>query len=101
MEEYTEIKLDEKAEDEPDNKPKEQPESKVDKKADDKPDNKAKEQLEFKVDDMVLRKDKNGGKWKVYQYWYLLTMGGLISVDVIPYNDETKHLLNTTDDYEL
>ena len=81
MEEYIEIKLDETVEDEPVNNTKEQP--------------------EFKVDDIVLRRDKRNGKWKVYQYWYLLTMGGLFDVDVIPYNDETKHLLNTTDDYEL
>lgn len=80
MEEYTEIKLDEKAEDEPVNKTKEQP--------------------EFKVDDMVLRRAKPDAEWKVFQYWYLLTMGGPYSFEIIPYNEETKHLLNTTGNYE-
>ena len=82
MEEYTEIKLDEKADDEPMNKIKEQP--------------------EFNVDDMVLRRAKPGEEWKVYQYWYILTMGGLCPlVEIIPYNEDTKHLLYTTDDYAL
>ena len=81
MEEYTEIKLEEKAKDEPVNKTKNQP--------------------EFKVDDMVLRRGSHDERWKIYQYWYLLSMGGLSSfVEIIPYNEETKHLLNTTDKYE-
>ena len=80
MEEYTEIKLDEKA--------------------DDKPVNKIKDPA-FKVDDMVLRRAKPGEEWKIYQYWYLLTMGGFCPlVEILPYNEETKHLLNTTDNYE-
>lgn len=100
MEEYTEIKLDEKVEDEPVNNTKEQPEFNVDEKAENEPVNKTKEHPEFKVDDMVLRREKRSGVWKVFQYWYILSMGGLDSAEIIPYNEETKHLLNTTGNYE-
>lgn len=82
MEEYQEIKLEEKAKDGPVNK--------------------TKNQQEFKVDDMVLRRGSHDERWKIYQYWYLLSMGGLSSfAEVIPYNEETKHLFNTTDNYTL
>lgn len=74
MEEYTEIKLDEKADDKP----------------------------EFNVDDMILRRAKPGEEWKAFQYWYVLLMGGLCPLEeIIPYNEDTKHLLYTTDDYAL
>ena len=82
MEEYTEIKLKEKVKDESVNK--------------------IKDQQEFKVDDMVLRRASPNDKWEIFQYWYLLSRGGFCPlVEIIPYNEETKHLLNTTDDYTL
>ena len=62
-------------------------------------------QFEFKPFDKVLVRDSNNGPWRANFYSYLDNNNDHICIHgiwnhCIPYNEETKHLLGTTNEYK-
>ena len=64
-----------------------------------------KQEYEFKPFDKVLVRDDNEKRWIPNFFWgkgdiMFRTIGGTFWNQCIPYNDQTAHLLGTTDDWE-
>ena len=62
-------------------------------------------QFEFKPFDKVLVRDSNNGPWRANFYSHLDNNNDAVCVHgiwnyCIPYNEETKHLIGTTNEYE-
>ena len=54
--------------------------------------------------DHILVRDSDKDLWKPMDVWYLFlsfTEKEISVIQILPYNDETKHLLNTTEEYIL
>lgn len=64
-----------------------------------------KQECEFKFRDLVLVRSSNKDKWCAAEFsnkdgkWYAV-FGGLYYEQCIPYNEQTAHLLGTTENYE-
>ena len=64
-----------------------------------------KKECEFEFLQPVLVRDGEGDSWKYGEFTFgrdglYYINGGINWVSCIPYNDQTKHLLGTTDDWE-
>ena len=54
----------------------------------------------FEPFDKILFRRDYASRWNAMEYWYFVRLIESFSPgQIIPYNEETKHLLNTTDDY--
>jgi len=60
--------------------------------------------MSFEPFDHILVRDSDKDLWKPMDVWYLFlsfTEKEISVIQILPYNDETKHLLNTTEEYIL
>ena len=55
----------------------------------------------FEPFDKILFRRDSTSCWNAMEYWYFVRhIESFSPGQIIPYNEETKHLLNTTEDYE-